>query len=191
MLVKYSRSTRILILVICYLFALKLELFLFKTSILNVNIVLDIGFALTHCLLVIFCAFLFFQAFKYVRFPSKYYLKKTFETQFYFKYLGVRIYRHILINSFMRYANSRVYLKGKKRDYLSVFHEETKQSETSHMFSLVITLFIQFTYLYYREYFLFFSLTLFSFFFNVYPILLQRKNRFELERRFPLINKKS
>jgi hypothetical protein len=188
MLGKYNKSIRIIILVICYLAMLQLELFLFKNSSLTDNLMLNIGFALAQCLLVIFCAFLFFQAFKYVRLPSKYYFKKTFESRFYFKYLGVLIYRYILINSFMRYANSRVYLKGKKREYLSVFHEETKQSETSHVSSFTITLFIQFSYLYQGEIILFFSLTLFSIFFNVYPILLQRNNRFETERRFPIIN---
>jgi hypothetical protein len=84
----------------------------------------------------------------------------------------------------MRYANPRVYLKGRKRDYIKILHEETKQSETSHLITILVTIPFQVNYFLMDKMMLFWSLTLLSIFFNVYPILLQRMNRFLLETRF-------
>ncbi len=83
----------------------------------------------------------------------------------------------------MRHINPRVYLKGRKRDYIKILYEETKQSETAHIISLIVTVPIQVNYLVSDKIFCFLTLSLFSIFFNVYPILLQRMNRFLLESR--------
>ncbi len=83
----------------------------------------------------------------------------------------------------MRHINPRVYLKGRKRDYIKILYEETKQSETAHIISLIVTVPIQFNYLVSDKMFCFLTLSLFSIFFNIYPILLQRMNRFLLESR--------
>ncbi|MEY4604006.1 MAG: hypothetical protein RIT43_1298 [Bacteroidota bacterium] len=84
----------------------------------------------------------------------------------------------------MRYANPRVYLKGRKRDYIRILHEETKQSETSHLLTILFTIPVQVDYFILDKMYSFWTLTLCSIFFNVYPILLQRMNRFILESRF-------
>ena len=134
------------------------------------------------CILML-SGFFYFQTFKYHRLWKSYYQKTNYETPFFFKYLGVPIFQFILINSFMRYANPRVYMKGRKRDYVKILHEETKQSETAHIISLFVTLPFQIDYLISDKMLCFWSLTFFSIFFNVYPMLLQRMNRFLLEAR--------
>ena len=128
--------------------------------------------------------FIYFQLFKYHRLPQRCYEKRRFENDTYFKRLGLPIYHFVLTHSFLRYFNPRVYLKGRKRDYIKIYYEETKQSETSHWMTIAITGIIQLGFLYEGDILLFVSLTLFSISFNVYPILLQRKNRFALESRF-------
>jgi len=145
---------------------------------------IEIAICLAQCLILLLVGFSFFQFFKYVRFPRGYYLKRAFETDRYFTFAGVKIYRFILINSFLRYANRRVYIKGRKREYIKILYEETRQSETSHWVTIVPTLYVQILYLTNGDFPKFLYLTLFSIFFNFYPILLQRKNRFHLEARF-------
>ena len=112
-----------------------ISFYLFKYS-LETNSsfqIILINFIQTWNLMLV--GFLFFKAFKYVRMPSKFYLKKKYESKNYFKYLGVNIFRLVLINSFFRHLNKRVYLKGKPKEYIFTYIEETKQSETSHIIS--------------------------------------------------------
>lgn len=134
--------------------------------------------------LLMLSGFSLFQIFKYLRLPKCYYERKNMETANYFKYLMVQPYQYILVHSFMRHANPRVYLKGKGRAYLKVFHEETKQSETSHIVSFFYTLIWQYIYISngYTKHF--YALCIMTLFLNIYPILLQRKNRFAIEEKF-------
>ena len=132
---------------------------------------------------IIFFAFMIFQTFKYFRFPMYYYKRRKLESELFFKSIGVPIFRKILINSFFRYLNRRVYLKGKKGDRFVKFMEETKQSETSHFISLVITIGIQVLLIINYRLYDFLMLLIFNVIFNFYPILLQRMNRFIIEKR--------
>ena len=61
--------------------------------------------------------------------------------------------------------------------------EETKQSETSHFISLVITIGIQILLSIDNRFYDFWILLFFNMIFNFYPILLQRMNRFKIEKR--------
>ena len=123
--------------------------------------------------------------------PSKFYEKKKYETEKYFRFLGVHIFRLILINSFFRHLNNRVYLKGRPKEYLLTFIEETKQSETSHIISGIFPLIIQLLYLKYSLLEHFIWLTIFNILLNLYPFLLQRMNRFNMIKKHPQILQKN
>lgn len=128
--------------------------------------------------------FLFFQTFKYVRLPAIFYKSLPFETPAYFKWMGVDLFREALVNSFFRRLNNRVYLKDRGDEYFRIFHEETKQSETSHWFSLIATFIPQILYLEQGMISHCIWLSVWSVIFNMYPMLLQRKNRFKMEWKY-------
>lgn len=132
---------------------------------------------------MILYGFVFFQLFKYFRLPKFVYRKRKFETKLWFRLMGVDLFQFFLVNSFFKYLNPRVYVKGRK-SYIKIFHEETKQAETSHVFSIIVTLIASFVLYDIKEFHTIFFLNYFSIIFNIYPILLQRKNRFILENRF-------
>ena len=127
----------------------------------------------------IFAAFMFFQTFKYFRLNQSLYSQKFFETPLFFSFLGVPIFRKILVKSFFRYLNQRVYIKERSRAEYARFIEETRQSETSHIFSGMYTLGFQIYYVYENEWEVCIWLGIFNLIFNLYPILLQRMNRFQ------------
>lgn len=120
--------------------------------------------------------FFYFQAFPSHRLPPNYYQKKSLETEFLYNLLGVELFRRFLITSPFRRLNQRVYLKGRK-EYIAVFFEETKRSETSHLIGLTIGISFLLYFIVQQNkiqcYLAFFFNTLM----NVYPILLQRFNR--------------
>lgn len=138
-----------------------------------------------QCWNLMLVGFLFFQTFKYVRLPKMFYKNLPFETPAYFKWMGVDLFREALVNSFFRRLNNRVYLKNRGEEYYKIFHEETKQSETSHWFSLIATLIPQILYLEQGMVAHFVWLSVWSVIFNMYPMLLQRKNRFKMEWKYP------
>ncbi len=180
----YLIQIKLLILGIAYSI-LGYILFLTYSSSFEISNGLILLFDLILSLDILLFAFFFFQAFKKYRMPKDLYNKRKFETPRYFKFLLVPVYQMVLINSFVRYFNPRVYLKGKDRSYLSTYHEETKIAETSHILAFVPTSILQIIYLLQGEYKHFLFLGLFNILFNIYPMLLQRQNRFLIERRFP------
>lgn len=175
---------KILILILIFSVVAYLELQLHSYNLSIINPIVNISVSLFECLNLMLIGFFYFQTFKFHRLWRSYYLKKSFETQKYFSLIGVPFFQIILTKSFMRYANPRVYLKGRKREYIKILHEETKQSETSHLITILVTIPYQVNYFLMDKMMLFWSLTLFSIFFNVYPVLLQRMNRFIMEARF-------
>ena len=185
MLYRFNFFQKVVLLIIFYSIIFTISFYLFKYS-LEVNDsfqIILINFIQTWDLMLV--GFLFFQAFKYVRMPSKFYIKKNYESKNYFKYLGVNIFRLFLINSFFRYLNKRVYLKGRPKEYIFTYIEETKQSETSHILSGIFPLSIQLLYLKYGLIEHFISLTIFNILLNLYPFLLQRMNRFKIIEKYP------
>ena len=100
MLYRFSHFQKIILLVFFYsiIFTISFKLFVYSLYSNNSILIALINFIQTWNLMLV--GFLFFQAFKYVRMPSKFYEKKNYETDKYFKFLGVNIFRLILINSF-------------------------------------------------------------------------------------------
>ncbi len=178
---------KLLVLILMYAIVALLEWWFYNLSLTSSNIIIVISLTFIQCWNLILVGFLFFQTFKHVTFPAIFYQKLNFETPLYFKILGLNTYQFVLINSFFRHLNKRVYLKGKSRTYIKTYHAETKQSETSHWLSMFPTFVVQFLFLYHGAWSYFIWLTIWSIIFNVYPILLQRKNRFIIEKRFPAL----
>lgn len=142
-----------------------------------------LNFALLWILVLV--GFSFFQIFKYFRFPKFTYKRMMFESQTYFSILLVPAFQQGLIKSFFRYLNPRVYLKGRGREYIKIYHEETKQSESSHVLSGTAAFVFQVLLFQNGDYVSFAFLTFYNVLFNLYPLLLQRMNRFALERKLP------
>lgn len=180
-------ALKIILLLALYAIVFILEYWIFTLSLQQINpsVVSAAIMTFLQCWILMLVGFLFFQTFKYSRLPKFFYQSLSFETPTYFKWMGVDLFRVILINSFFRRLNNRVYLKDRGEEYLRVFHEETKQSETSHFFSLVVTLIPQMIYLDQGMDVHFVFLSVWSVIFNMYPILLQRKNRFKMELKYP------
>lgn len=181
MLYRFSFKQKIGLLSILYLLIAVIGYSIVEVSLSLTNTYYLIVLNFTQSWNIILVGFLFFQAFKHFRLPRKYYSKKKLDSSLIYKILGVPLFRLILINSFFRHLNKRVYLKGKSKDYVQVFIEETKQSETSHLISMICTLAIQLHYLKHDDsLYNFLFLTVFSVTFNLYPMLLQRMNRFKI-----------
>ena len=125
MLYRFTHIQKIILILFFYsiIFTISFQLFKYSLEVNNSASIALINFLQTWNLMLI--GFLFFQAFKYVRMPSKFYEKKKYETEKYFRFLGVHIFWLILINSFFRHLNNRVYLKGRPKEYLLTFIEET------------------------------------------------------------------
>jgi hypothetical protein len=128
--------------------------------------------------------FLLYQTYKKIRLPNRYYRQKKIESKRLYEWLGIRFFQYCLVNSFFRYLNPRVYLKNRGRHYLEIYFEETKQSETSHIFSGLVTAIVQVYFFVEGEWIAGISLTIFSIIFNLYPYMLQRYNRLALNRLF-------
>ena len=166
MFYKLNFYQKIITLCLLYAIVFSMSFYLFKFSIQSITTWEIILFNFLQVWDLMLVGFLFFQTFKYVRMPNNFYLQRKYETKKYFKYLGVNIFRLLLINSFFRYLNNRVYLKGRAKDYIFTFIEETKQSETSHIISGVFPLSIQLLYLKYGLIENFIWLSIFNVVFN-------------------------
>lgn len=178
-----SKHIKIMIVLFAFIVSSVISYLLYKRLIVETNMFFSTVILFCIAWAIIFFAFMIFQTFKYFRFPNNYYVKRKMESELFFKSIGVPLFRKLLINSFFKYLNRRVYLKGKKGDRFIKFIEETKQSETSHFISLVITLGIQVLLIINYRFYDFWMLLLFNVLFNLYPILLQRRNRFLIEKR--------
>lgn len=184
MFLKLNIVLKIILLICIWGLLLLISIYLFNLSISYVNYFLKSVSILGLCLDLMLSGFFLYQIFKDIRFPAFVYKIRRFETEKLYRLLGVELFQFILINSFMRYGNPRVYLKGKGREYIKIYHEETKQSEGSHYIAILFTLPYFGFYLVDKHYLLFLLLFGFCIFFNAFPSMLQRKNRLILENRF-------
>ena len=191
MFYKLNLYQKIIALCLLYTIVFSISFYFYKFSIeaITSRKIILLNFLQVWDLMLV--GFLFFQTFKYVRMPKSFYLQRQYETRKYFKYLGVNIFRFLLINSFFRHLNNRVYLKGKAKDYLLTFIEETKQSETSHIISGIFPLSIQLLYLKNGLIEHFIWLSIFNIILNLYPLLLQRMNRFNMFAKYPNLTEKN
>ena len=191
MFYKLNLYQKIIALCLLYTIVFSISFYLYKFSMEAITSRKIILFNFLQVWDLMLIGFLFFQTFKYVRMPKSFYLQRQYETRKYFKYLGVNIFRFLLINSFFRHLNNRVYLKGKAKDYLLTFIEETKQSETSHIISGIFPLSIQLLYLKNGLIEHFIWLSIFNIILNLYPLLLQRMNRFNMFAKYPNLTEKN
>ena len=191
MFYKLNLYQKIIALCLLYTIVFSISFYLYKFSMEAITSREIILFNFLQVWDLMLVGFLFFQTFKYVRMPKSFYLQRQYETRKYFKYLGVNIFRFLLINSFFRHLNNRVYLKGKAKDYLLTFIEETKQSETSHIISGIFPLSIQLLYLKNGLIEHFIWLSIFNIILNLYPLLLQRMNRFNMFAKYPNLTEKN
>ncbi len=191
MFYKLNLYQKIIALCLLYTIVFSISFYLFKysTEAMTSREIILFNFLQVWDLMLV--GFLFFQTFKYVRMPKSFYLQRKYENKKYFKYLGVNLFRLLLINSFFRHLNNRVYLKGKAKNYLLTFIEETKQSETSHIISGIFPLSIQLLYLKYGLIEHFIWLNIFNIILNLYPLLLQRMNRFNMFTKYPNLTEKN
>ena len=191
MFYKLNLYQKIIALCLLYTIVFSISFYLYKFSMEAITSREIIIFNFLQVWDLMLVGFLFFQTFKYVRMPKSFYLQRQYENRKYFKYLGVNIFRFLLINSFFRHLNNRVYLKGKAKDYLLTFIEETKQSETSHIISGIFPLSIQLLYLKNGLIEHFIWLSIFNIILNLYPLLLQRMNRFNMFAKYPNLTEKN
>ena len=191
MFYKLNLYQKIIALCLLYTIVFSISFYLFKYSMEAMTSREIILFNFLQVWDLMLVGFLFFQTFKYVRMPKSFYLQRKYENKKYFKYLGVNLFRLLLINSFFRHLNNRVYLKGKAKNYLLTFIEETKQSETSHIISGIFPLSIQLLYLKYGLIEHFIWLSIFNIILNLYPLLLQRMNRFNMFTKYPNLTEKN
>jgi hypothetical protein len=149
---------------------------LFALNQLTDNIVSTFGLSFLIFFGSMAYGFFYFQAFPSHRLPTNYYQKKAIETKFLYTVLGVELFRRFLINSPFRKLNQRVYLKGRK-DYITIFLEETKRSETSHIIGLIVGIIFTGYFILQQHISQFYFALFFNTLLNIYPILLQRFNR--------------
>jgi hypothetical protein len=123
--------------------------------------------------------FFYFHAFPSHRISPRYYRNKKIESLEFYRALGVEFFRNRLINSPFKKLNQRVYLKGRK-DYIAVFLEETKRSETSHLIGLLIGMFFHIVFIVNNAVIALVCSVFFNLVMNLYPILLQRFNRIKI-----------
>ncbi len=188
MLQNFSLISKIFVLIAIYIVVGVIAFLLCNVLFSSDNIWTTLALNFLLCWDLMLVGFFFFQAFKYIRFPYSFYEKRRIETDLWFNLLGVQIFRLVLINSFFKRLNTRVYLKGRGKAYHKVFIEETKRSETSHMVSFFTTFIAQLIFLYLECFDDFIVLTIFSVVFNIYPMLLQRKNRFSMLKKNKYLN---
>ena len=185
MFYSFSYFQKVIILFFSYSLIIAISIYLFKLSIYYKDTLSILTINLLQGWNLVLIGFLFFQAFKHYRLSEKFYQIKKFETPLFFKLLGVNFFRLFLINSFFRHLNSRVYLRNRPKEYIPIYIEETKQSETSHLFSMICTFSIQIIYFKNELWEHVIWLSIFSILLNLYPILLQRMNRIKIREKYP------
>lgn len=173
---------KIIVLCCCNSFVVSIAIWIFKECETQLYWPVKLAFLFLLTWSFIFASFILFQTFKNFRFPAFFYQQINFETTQFHRILGVKIFRWILVHSFFRYLNPRIYFKSKdKAEFIRIINE-TQQSETSHLLSGLPTLFFQVLFLLRTDYISFCMLGCLNIIFNVYPILLQRMNRFTFTR---------
>ena len=176
---KFPLALKVLVFCCSNLLAFSIAIWAFRQCASSNSWLVQVAFLFILTWSLILGAFLFYQTFKYFRLPQLYYHQLPFENTAFFARMGVQHFRKILINSFFRHLNPRVYIRERSRAEYLRFIEETKQSETSHLLSGFATCIFQLLFLYQADLFPFWVLGSFNLIFNLYPMLLQRSNRFQ------------
>lgn len=99
----------------------------------------------------------------------------------FYKFLGLDFFTYIVKNTFFRHCNTKIKITKKPTiDEADKLLNEITISELCHFFGLVFVLLFQITVLILGLYDMLFTSLLFNTIFNIYPILLQERNKLRL-----------
>jgi hypothetical protein len=180
---KETLPIKIILVILSLILSLTLIVLFFKWSLITHEGFIFLWTFLLSWTLIGVC-FMYFQTFKYTRLHASWYRRRDFESERLYTLLLVPVARRVITKSFIRHLNPRIYLKDRNREKIRLIHEETRQSETSHLISGLLTLIIQVFYLSSGNVLAFCILAVWNILFNAFPVLVQRMNRFEIENRF-------
>jgi hypothetical protein len=113
--------------------------------------------------------------------PQKYYKTKSFEKRGHiYKYVGVHYFKKLVAKGFL--ANLASIRFDGKRALIDSYYRETQWGELLHLFMFVIIDLLALYALVQGWYNAILNLMFFNLLLNGYPVLLQRYNRFRLEK---------
>ena len=124
--------------------------------------------------------------------PNSYYrIKNSKNLTFIYKVLGVEYFKVLLLKFFWgKEKNRKRYFNGTKAG-IDAFDTQTRQSEFGHLAAFISIVFASFILLGKGHIAIFFITSLINLVANLYPIILQRAHRIQIERlRFILDNRK-
>ena len=115
--------------------------------------------------------------------PHAYYrIKNPIRLNFVYQLLGVKYFKAFLLFAFWgKEKNRKKYFDGTKSG-LENLDRQTRQSEFGHLGALVVILIVSFLLLSKGHSFIFGVTTVINIITNLYPVILQRKHRIQLER---------
>lgn len=115
---------------------------------------------------------------------SFFYYVKNFEITknvSFYKLLGLDFFTYCVKNTFFRHCNTKIRITKKPNiDEVDRLLNEITISELCHIFGFIFVLLFQIATLILGLYDMFFSSILFNTIFNIYPILLQERNKLRL-----------
>ena len=122
---------------------------------------------------------------------SFFYRVKNFEitknVNFY-KLLGLDFFTYCVKNTFFRHCNKKIRIPKKPTiDEVDKLLNEITISELCHIFGFIFVVLFQITVLILGLYDMFFSSVLFNTVFNIYPILLQERNKLRLKNLLKIL----
>lgn len=113
--------------------------------------------------------------------PHAYYkIKNINSLHLIYKMLGVNYFKNFLLLTFYRKADNKKYFNGTKAGIL-LFDYNTKQSEFGHLLAFGSILIVSFILLFIGHNKVFLSIQPINIVLNLYPVLLQRKHRIQIQ----------
>ena len=114
--------------------------------------------------------------------PNAYYqIKSPQLLQTLYAVLGVEYFRKFLLVTFYREKDNRKYFNG-TRSGIALFDYHTRQSEFGHLIAFLLIALVSGLLAYLGHYLLVVWTLAINVFFNFYPVLLQRKHRWQISR---------
>jgi hypothetical protein len=123
--------------------------------------------------------------------PSSYYqIKNSKSLTIIYRRLGVEFFKALLLKAFWgKEKNRKKYFSGAKTG-IENFDFQTRQSEFGHLASLIAVLIVSFILLKKGHLAIFVITTIINLIGNLYPIILQRMHRIQIERLVKLLEKR-
>jgi hypothetical protein len=114
--------------------------------------------------------------------PSSYYkIRNPHTLNRIYNLLGVEYFKLFLLLTFYRKDDNKKYFNGTKSG-IRLFDYHTKQSEFGHLMAFVVILFVAIIILFLGHSIAFMWTVVINMIFNLYPVILQRKHRVQIER---------